>query len=146
MAIQSNSDNGPRVLIVEDDEHICKIARAILNHNGYKRISETSDPVQALRKIQKGYVDFVFLDWKLPQMSGLELVKSVRNAAIDIPIIMVTGQKDKEMVLSALKAGASDYIVKPFSGRTLVEKMEETLAKRKAEDDRLRKQGMSEWD
>lgn len=137
---------GPRVLIVEDDAHICKIAKAILSHNGYKRITDTSDPVQALRRIQKGQADFVFLDWRLPQMTGLEIVKSVRNAENDVPIVMVTGEKDSEKVMSALRAGATDYIVKPFSGRTLVDKMEEILKKRLLEDKARRRHGCNDWE
>ena len=74
-------------------------------------------------------VEFVLTDWNMPEMDGLTFVKSLRSSAqyIDVPIIMVTTEAAKKEILEAIKAGVSDYIVKPFTPDTLKEKLLKVL-------------------
>ena len=116
-----------RILVLDDDPHVLELAKVMLKYHGYSRVELTSDPVNAMRKLERKMVDFAFLDWNLPNLSGIELVKALRSQMNDVPIIMLTGESDRDKVMEALKAGATDYIVKPFFRTTLISKLEEVL-------------------
>lgn len=120
-----------RILVVDDDKHIRTIATAMLKHAGFDRVQATEDPVNALRKMEKGLVQLVLLDWKLPQLQGIEILRTIRSYDRDLPIIMFTAHKGREKVLEAIEAGVSDYISKPFTQMALVTKINEVMAKYK---------------
>ncbi|MDH4027597.1 MAG: response regulator, partial [Nitrospirota bacterium] len=111
-----------------------RIVKNLLKQIGYTNIEEAEDGAQAYDKVKNGGYGFVVSDWNMPNMDGLELVKSVRsNPAIkDLPILMVTAEAEKDKVVAAIQAGVSNYIVKPFTGEVLKEKMDSILAKIKA--------------
>ena len=78
---------------------------------------------------QHSDIDVLITDWNMPEMNGLELVKKVRaeQKYVDMPIIMVTTEGGKAEVITALKAGVNNYIVKPFTPQVLKEKLEDVL-------------------
>lgn len=123
-----------RILVLDDDPMVLDLAKVMLKFHGYTRLELTSDPINAMRKLERKLIDVAFLDWNLPRLSGVDLVKAVRSQMNDIPIIMVTGESDKEKVVEALTAGATDYIIKPFLRTTLIAKLEEALAKDSSRD------------
>jgi two-component system chemotaxis response regulator CheY len=108
-----------------------RIIKNLLKQLGYENIDEAEDGAQAFAKLQGGGYGFVVSDWNMPNMDGLELLKKVRNTPEikDLPILMVTAEAEKEKVIVAIQAGVNNYIVKPFTGEVLKEKMDNILEK-----------------
>jgi len=119
-----------KILVVDDSSTMRRIIKNTLNHLGYKDLLEAEDGVQAW-DIMTANADIGVLvtDWNMPNMNGLELVKKVRAETkyADMPIIMVTTEGGKAEVITALKAGVNNYIVKPFTPQVLKEKLELVL-------------------
>ena len=88
--------------------------------------------VDALRKLENGHYDFVVSDWNMPNMTGLELLKAVRSSTQlqHLPFLLVTAEARKDNIIDAAQAGADGYIVKPFSGEVLSEKMTAILKRK----------------
>ena len=104
-----------KVLIVEDDSMTRKALEHRMKVDGYE-VSSASDGKQGIEMIQKGKFDILLTDLHMPNFSGLDLIKYVRNQLkSNIPIIMVTRVGLEETVLNAFEIGADDYITKPFS-------------------------------
>ncbi len=107
-----------------------RIIKNTLNRLGYKDLYEGEHGVQAWEVLQQNEdIDVLITDWNMPEMNGLELVKKVRGDKkyVEIPIIMVTTEGGKGEVITALKAGVNNYIVKPFTPQVLKEKLEAVL-------------------
>lgn len=122
-------DKSIRILIVDDFATMRKVIRNLLKQVGYENIVEAEDGAIALRTLKAQKVDFVISDWNMPNMSGLELLKAVR-AAEELnatPFLMVTAEALQENVIAAVKAGVSNYIVKPFTAEVLNSKIEKIL-------------------
>jgi len=92
---------------------------------GYTVIEEAVDGVSALDKLKEQRFDLVITDWNMPNMDGLTLLQEIRKSDhhADVPVLMVTAEKRRENVLAAIQAGASGYIVKPFSEAALADKL-----------------------
>jgi len=119
-----------KILVVDDSSTMRRIIKNTLNHLGYKDLLEAEDGVQGWDALcANGDIGVLVTDWNMPNMNGLELVKKVRAEAkyIDMPIIMVTTEGGKSEVITALKAGVNNYIVKPFTPQVLKEKLEAVL-------------------
>lgn len=102
------------LLIVDDDKSICELISEGLSRDGYTSdIALTAD--EALFKFQQQYFEIVLLDIKLPDESGIELLKKLHALSQDAKIIMITGVRDLDTAIYAMKLGASDYLVKPFT-------------------------------
>lgn len=112
-------------LVVDDFSTMRRIVRNLLKELGFNKIEEAEDGVDALEKIRAGSIDFVVADWNMPNMDGLELLKTIRgdDALKHIPVLMVTAEAKKENIIAAAQAGASGYVVKPFTAATLEEKL-----------------------
>jgi two-component system chemotaxis response regulator CheY len=67
------------------------------------------------------------MDWNMPNMTGIEAVRAIRDSGNSTPIIMVTSEAEKERVIEAVKSGANSYIIKPFSPQAIVAKLQEVL-------------------
>jgi len=115
-----------RILVVDDMSTMRRVIKSILNQLGYSNIEEAENGKDALSKLSSSNYDFVLTDWNMPEMDGLELVKTIRQDPNlkDLPILMVTAEAKKENVLEALKTGVNNYIVKPFTAEILKEKIE----------------------
>jgi len=122
-------DPNLRVLVIDDFATMRKIEKNILGQLGIKNVDEADDGTTALPKIQQNQYDVVLLDWNMPQMSGLELLKAVRAdpATKGVPIIMVTAEALKDNIVAAAQAGVNDYVVKPFTAAVLEEKLNKVL-------------------
>lgn len=110
-----------KILIIDDDLMTLASLEAILNELGFTDVVTADDSGQALRLLLVHQFDLLLVDWMLPGLSGLELVKRVRMGVkhAEVPIIMVTGQNDKEQVQEAAAAGINGYVLKPPSKETL---------------------------
>ncbi|WP_458047915.1 chemotaxis response regulator CheY [Providencia hangzhouensis] len=118
-------------LVVDDFSTMRRIVRNLLKELGFNKIEEAEDGVDALEKIRTGSIDFVVADWNMPNMDGLELLKTIRgdDALKHIPVLMVTAEAKKENIIAAEQAGASGYVVKPFTAAILEEKLNKVFEK-----------------
>ena len=115
-----------KLLVVDDSSTMRRIIKNTLQRLGHKDILEGGDGVQGWNVLSSNPdIDMLITDWNMPEMNGLELVKKVRADArfTDLPIIMVTTEGGKAEVITALKAGVNNYIVKPFTPQVLKEKL-----------------------
>lgn len=115
-----------RILLVDDSATMRRIQKNQLAGLGVSDIVEAADGDEALDKLkQNPAIDLVLLDWNMPSMDGLTCLKTVRAdpALKDIKVIMCTSEAEKSKVFEAMKAGASNYIVKPFTPETLKQKL-----------------------
>lgn len=107
-----------KILIVEDEDNIRKIIAYDLKRDN--EISEASDGETALNMALSEHYDVLIIDWMIPHLNGLELVKELRRRNIDSIMIMLTAKDDEADILQAFEEGVDDYITKPFSPRELV--------------------------
>ncbi|MBW1921997.1 MAG: chemotaxis response regulator CheY [Deltaproteobacteria bacterium] len=122
-------DLGMKILVVDDFSTMRRIVKGVLRTLGFKNIIEAENGKMALSELKKEEVGLIVSDWNMPEMTGLELLKAVRSDGKlkGIPFIMVTAEGQKENIVEAIKAGVSNYIVKPFTPDTLKEKVEAVL-------------------
>ena len=108
-----------------------RIVRNLLKELGITNVDEAEDGSVALQKLKIGGFDFVITDWNMPTMNGLELLKAIRADASlkHLPVLMITAEAKKENIVEAAGAGASGYIVKPFTAVTLSEKLNKIFEK-----------------
>ena len=118
-----------KILIVDDFATMRKVIRNLLKQGGFENVVEAEDGVAALKILKSQQVDFIISDWNMPNMSGLELLKAVRSddELKALPFLMVTAEALKDNVVAAVKAGVSNYIVKPFTAEVLNEKIEKIV-------------------
>ena len=124
-------DKNIKILVVDDFATMRKVIRNLLKQVGYENIVEAEDGVIALKTLKSQKIDFVISDWNMPNMTGLELLKAVRSDE-DLkttPFLMVTAEALQDNVIAAVKAGVSNYIVKPFTAETLNDKITKILEK-----------------
>lgn len=120
-----------KFLVVDDFSTMRRIIRNLLKELGFTNIDEAEDGVAALTKLKGGGFDFVVSDWNMPNMTGIELLRAIRGdeALKDLPVLIVTAEAKKENIVEAAHAGASGYVVKPFTAATLDEKINKILQK-----------------
>ena len=118
------------VLLVEDDPDIRHLVSYKLTKGGFD-VVEAADGVAALHEARRHRPDLIILDVRMPRMSGLEVCRELRAAphTAHVPIIMLTARARTQDVEQAYAAGATDYVVKPFSPRALQERVESLLPK-----------------
>ena len=115
-----------KLLVVDDSSTMRRIIKNTLARLGHKDILEGADGVEGWKALDTNPdVEMLITDWNMPEMNGLELVQKVPADArfADLPIIMVTTEGGKAEVITALKAGVNNYIVKPFTPQVLKEKL-----------------------
>ncbi len=123
-------DTSIKVLVVDDFATMRRIVKGVLKQLGFSNIIEAEDGNAALGELKKEKFGLIVSDWNMPNMSGLDLLRAVRGDTDlkTIPFIMVTAEGQKENVIEAVKAGVSNYIVKPFTPETFGEKLQKVLA------------------
>ena len=107
-------DKGIKVLIIDDDLSIRNMLSIVLKNEGYEVIAVES-AIIALKKLKKEMVDLIISDIKMPEISGIELLRKVKSIDQEIPVIMITGFASTNDAVEAMKLGAEDYIIKPFN-------------------------------
>jgi len=119
-----------KLLVVDDSSTMRRIIKNTLARLSYKDVAEGADGVEGWDYLDSNPdTEMLITDWNMPNMNGLELVKKVRadSRFQDLPIIMVTTEGGKAEVITALKAGVNNYIVKPFTPQVLKEKLAAVL-------------------
>jgi two-component system, chemotaxis family, chemotaxis protein CheY len=115
-----------KFLVVDDFSTMRRIVRNLLKELGFTNVQEAEDGADALQKLQNDDTfEFVVSDWNMPNMTGIDLLRNIRADAKlkHLPVLMVTAEAKRENIIEAAQAGASGYVVKPFTAATLNEKL-----------------------
>lgn len=114
-----------KVLIVDDLPSARRVTKKLLRSLMINDIVEAADGSKAMEILKKGGIDLVISDWRMPDIEGIELVKLLRaeKRFEKLPFIMMTSYSDKDVVVTAVQAGISDFIAKPFNAAILGEKI-----------------------
>jgi len=118
-----------KALVVDDSAVMRKVLIGALSRANIVDVDQAADGLEAVNAAQKADYDLVLMDWNMPNMLGIDAVRAIRANGKTMPIIMVTTEAEKTRVIDALKAGASNYIIKPFEPSTIVSKIQEVLEK-----------------
>lgn len=121
--------NRKKILSVDDSAVIRKLIKIAVEELKYELL-EASDGEEALAILRSAEdVKLILLDWNMPGMNGMDFIKHVKNHMTyrSIPIMMVTTESEKGNIILAIKAGASNYLVKPFSSEELVKKISQCI-------------------
>lgn len=119
------ANSNTKFLVVDDFSTMRRIVRNLLKELGFTNVQEAEDGVQALAKLRAEPFEFVVSDWNMPNMTGIELLRHIRadDKLKHLPVLMVTAEAKRENIIEAAQAGASGYVVKPFTAATLDEKL-----------------------
>ncbi len=112
-----------KALVVDDSMTIRRIVIKALGIAGIADTTEAGDGVEAVDATKADKFDVILLDWNMPKMSGIDTLRAIRQAGDKTPVIMVTTEAEKSRVIEAIKSGANDYLIKPFSPDQLAEKV-----------------------
>jgi DNA-binding NtrC family response regulator len=119
-----------KILLIEDDPGIVMTLRRVLTEEGFEVIVETRGDTGINRAREDG-LDVVITDWKLPGLSGLEIVRELHSLKARLPIILITAHGTFETAIEATKSGAFDYLLKPFEMPVFIEMVEKAVASRR---------------
>ncbi len=119
-----------KILTVDDSPTMRRIIINTLKRAGYTDVVEATDGKDALAKLQVEDINFVITDWNMPEMDGLTFITKLRaqEQFKNLPVLMVTTRSVQDDIIEAMKAGVTNYIVKPFTPDTLKAKIEQVLA------------------
>jgi len=114
-----------KIITVDDSSTMRRIIKNTLIKIGFSNILEAGNGIEALEVLAQNNVDLIITDWNMPEMDGLTFVKTLRSKDQykEIPILMVTTEAAKEDILTALRSGVNNYVVKPFTPDILQEKV-----------------------
>ncbi|MGL4554642.1 MAG: response regulator transcription factor [Gemmataceae bacterium] len=128
----------PRIVVVEDEPAIRRGVADALRLSGYD-VAEAADGDRGLAEASRHDVDLVLLDLMLPRKDGLELLRELRQARPAVPVIVLTARGGEDDRVRGLKMGADDYVVKPFSARELLARIEAVLRRSTGRTDGVRR-------
>lgn len=119
-----------KILVVDDVAVMRNVTKSILLVADYTNVTLADDGANALELLQDEPFELIICDWEMPNMSGLELlIETRKNEKLkDIPFLMLTSITDKTKVDVAMKAGVSDYVIKPIQASALIEKINSCLS------------------
>lgn len=120
-----------RILIVDDFSTMRRVIRNLLSELGYKSMREAEDGAQAIAALEQHEVDFVVLDWNMPNTPGIEVLRWARSNERygQLPVLMVTAEATREQIVEAAGLGVNAYILKPFTAATLKKKLDQIFSK-----------------
>ncbi len=124
---------GACILLVEDEDQLRRVMRALLEREGYT-VTEAGDGVQALDQVDRFAPDIIVLDLNLPGMDGYNVLEQLRSrpATRDIPVVVLTAKGDEDNEVRVFGLGADDFITKPFRARALSARLEAVLGRRRS--------------
>ena len=129
-----------RALVVDPDKHYRSILRSVLRNYGCGHIEDAGSVQQAFELIPCFEPDIIFVEYSLPDLSGLEFVRLVRSAGFlpryDYPIVLMTSFARKSMVIKAAKSGADAFVLKPIQPSIIYERLQPLLSGRRSVFDR----------
>ena len=118
-------DMNMKILIVDDYKTMLRIVRNLLHQLNFSNVDEATNGAMALSMLKQEKYDLVISDWNMQPVSGIELLREMRDDADlkHIPFIMVTAESTAETIAAAQQAGVSSYIIKPFNAEVLKERL-----------------------
>ena len=116
-----------KVLIVDDATFMRMMVKDILEKNGYEVVGEASNGLKAVELYKANRPDIVTMDITMPEMDGIEVVKEIKAFDPSAKIVMCSAMGQQSMVMEAIKAGAKDFIVKPFQADRVLEAIKKVL-------------------
>jgi two-component system chemotaxis response regulator CheY len=116
-----------KALVVDDSMTIRRIVIKALQAVGITEYAEAANGVEAVTAVKNDQFDVILLDWNMPQMSGIDTLKAIRQAGLKTHVIMVTTEAERARVVEAIQAGVNDYLMKPFAPEKLAEKLKQAL-------------------
>lgn len=136
MTLEEIVQRQPGILVVDDLPSARKVVTRLMQKLGFTKIFESSDGTSALETLRKESIGLVISDWEMPSMSGLDFLRRVRSdpALEKIPFVIVTSHSERDDVVTALKFGASEYVLKPFSMETLQLKLSSVFERTQSGD------------
>ena len=111
-----------KILFADDDRELCRAARALLEHEGYE-VETACNGADALELALTGDFDGMILDWMMPEMSGIEVLRELRREGAATPCLMLTARSEVEDRVAGLDSGADDYLSKPFNTAELLARL-----------------------
>lgn len=123
------------ILVVEDNADMRELFCTVLSDSGYQCIP-AADGLEAMEIMDKEYIDLIVADIMMPGMDGYELTKSVREAKMDLPILMVTAKDQFDDMQKGFRAGTDDYMIKPINVKELVLRVEALLRRAKIQSEK----------
>ncbi|CAG0952767.1 Chemotaxis protein CheY [Planctomycetaceae bacterium] len=125
------ADANMKFLVVDDFSTMRRIVRNLLKELGFTNVLEAEDGADGLNKLRAEQFDFVVSDWNMPNMTGIDMLRAIRadEKLKHLPVLMVTAEAKRENIIEAAQAGASGYVVKPFTAATLDEKLKKIFEK-----------------
>jgi len=117
-----------KVLLADDSKTMRTIQVRCLKSLGVDQVTEAEDGRRAIEAFDKDSFDIVLTDWNMPVMDGLSFLKEIRQRNQSIPVILITTEAERSRVVTAIQAGCSDYLTKPFTQDALKEKLEKWVA------------------
>ena len=115
-----------KVLLVDDEEDILEVIQDRLQAYGFKVVTAGTG-LEALQKLSRETFDGVFLDVKMPEMSGIQALEEIRKTDKKIPVIIITSSSTRDAAIEALAKGANEYVLKPFEWEELKAKIEKVF-------------------
>ena len=125
-----NSDG--HILIVDDEASLRQTLARILQRAGFE-VTTTATGGEALTLLAQQSFDLVYLDLRMPDMNGLEVLKTIHSTHSDLPVILFTAQPDLTSAVEALRSGAIDYLLKPLKPQTVIDRAKSVLAQNQKE-------------
>jgi carbon-monoxide dehydrogenase iron sulfur subunit len=125
-----------QILVVDDEPMICKSCKEILEEEGY-RVDLAYSGQEGINKALAKAFDLVIVDLKMPDLSGMALLKRIKGENLKTPVIMITAFSTVETAIEAMKMGASDYIPKPFTPEELSDVVSTVITKKEAVEERF---------
>lgn len=122
-----------KVLVVDDSAVMRKVLVGALSRLNIVEVDQAGDGAEAVALAQTSEYNLVLMDWNMPNMLGIDALKAIRAMGKTMPVIMVTTEAEKQRVVEALKAGANNYVVKPFEPRVIMGKIAEALGREPVE-------------
>lgn len=116
-----------RILVVDDAAFMRMLLKDILGNGGFEIAGEATSGAEAVRKYKELQPDLVTMDIMMPDMDGIQAVQEIKALDPNARIIMCSAMGQKEMVVEAIKAGAKDFIIKPFQAERILETLEKTM-------------------
>ncbi len=116
-----------KILLVDDSKTMRNICKVTISKAMEAEYTEAENGLLALDAVKAKSFDIILLDWNMPKMNGLSFLENLRKSDMSTPVIMVTTEAEKSRIVTAIKAGVSGYLIKPFTPEALNDKVNETL-------------------
>lgn len=118
-----------RFLVVDDMKYMRATIKSMLRSLGFDRIEQANDGIEALRIMRAQRIDIIISDWQMEKMDGLELLQEIRadRSLASKPFMMITGESELRLVEMAIKAGVTEFVIKPFDPTTLSSKIKRII-------------------